>query len=145
MARAGTGTAVPRGAGWLVPAGGSIWEKTHQDHLGGGMGLDLAGAGRERCVCRDTALGFPLSGVLVPPGRRKSPKQPPRWLLCGAVLGRSLAHQHYPSLAALQAPAAVLLQALGHHHMLLPTQINCRHVLVWHEPWFCFFRRGITK
>lgn len=29
--------------------------------------------------------------------------------------------------------------------MLLPAQINCRDVLVWHEPWFCIFRRGIAK
>lgn len=108
--------------------------KPPEDLLGGGMGLDLAGAGRERCVCRNTALGFPS---LV---SHQAGEKPLRWLLCGVVPGRSPGPP-----AALQAPAAVLLQALGHHHTLLPAQINCRDVLVWHEPWFCIFRRGITK
>lgn len=76
-----------------MPAGGTLQAKPPQDLLGGGMGLDLAGAGRERCVCRDTALGFPLSGVPIPPGSRKSQKQPLTWLLCRAVLGRSPGHQ----------------------------------------------------
>lgn len=62
---------MPRGAGGLQPARGSIWAKPPRALLGAGTGLDLAGAGRDRCVCKDTAMGFPLSGVPIPAGRRK--------------------------------------------------------------------------
>lgn len=38
------------------------------------MGLDLAGAGRERCVCRDTALVFPVSSLWCPHPTRQEIK-----------------------------------------------------------------------